>query len=106
MYAIPVNWEVRCLRVRYLGHLDQCLIANRINYRRVVYQMLKGIIMNGTIIHRNHTLWDTVKGPPPDLKGKTPFTPFSGFTLGTPVFTHYTPARQGYSSNRKVITES
>ena len=26
------------------------------------------------------SLWDTVKGPPPDLKGKTSFTPYSGFT--------------------------
>ena len=30
--------------------------------------------------HNDHTkkytsLWDTVKGPPPDLKGKTPFFP-------------------------------
>ena len=47
-------------------------------------------------------LWDTVKGPPPDIKGKHPFTPYSGFTPyngftpGTPVFTFYTPARQGY----------
>ena len=44
------------------------------------------------------SLWDTVKGPSPDLKGKTPFTPYNGFTLGTPVFTHYTPARQGHSA--------
>ena len=41
------------------------------------------------------SLWDTVKGPPPDLKGKTSFTPYSGFTLGTPVFTHYPTAGQG-----------
>ena len=33
-----------------------------------------------------------VKGPRPDLKGKPPFTHYSGFTLGTPVFTHYTSA--------------
>ena len=30
------------------------------------------------------------------LKGKNPFTPCSGFTPGTPIFTHYTPARQRY----------
>ena len=30
-------------------------------------------------------------GPLPTLKGKTPFTPYSGFTPGTPVFTNYTP---------------
>ena len=46
---------------------------------------------------RTHALWDTVKGPPPNLKGKTPFTPYSGFTLGTIVYTHYTTARQRYS---------
>ena len=46
------------------------------------------------------------KEPPPDLKGKTPFTPYSGFTPGTPVFTHYAPARQGYSPSGKGITES
>ena len=40
-----------------------------------------------------------VKGPPPDIKGKTPFTLFSGFTLVTPVFTHNTPARRRYSPN-------
>ena len=42
------------------------------------------------------SLWDTVKGSPPDLKGKHPYTPSSGFTPGAPVFTHYTPARQWY----------
>ena len=26
------------------------------------------------------SLWDTLKGPSPDLKGKTPFTPYSGYT--------------------------
>ena len=34
-----------------------------------------------------------VMGPPPDPRGHLPFTPYSGFTLGTPVFTHYTSAR-------------
>ena len=34
----------------------------------------------------------TVMGTPPDLKGKHPLTPYSGFTPGTPVFTHYTSA--------------
>ena len=33
----------------------------------------------------------TVKGPPPD-----PFTPYKGFTPGTPVFTHYNSARYRY----------
>ena len=42
------------------------------------------------------SLWDTVKGPPPDLKWKIPFIPYSGFTSGTLVFTHYTSARQKY----------
>ena len=37
------------------------------------------------------------KGPAPDLKGKTPFTPHSGFTPGTLVFTHYTSARGRYA---------
>ena len=36
-------------------------------------------------------------GTPPDLKGKHPFTPYSGFTPGTLVFTHYTSARQRYA---------
>ena len=49
------------------------------------------------IAQEDISLWDTVKGSPPDLKGKTPFTPYSGFTSGTLVFTHYTSARQRYS---------
>ena len=44
-------------------------------------------------------------GPPPDLKGKNPFTPYSGFTLGTSVFTHYTTARQRYSPSRTVAIQ-
>ena len=39
-------------------------------------------------------------------KRKNHFTPYSGFTPGTWVFTHYTPARQSYSSNGKVITKT
>ena len=31
------------------------------------------------------------------LRGKIPFTPYSGFTSGTLVFTHYTSARRRYS---------
>ena len=52
------------------------------------------------------SLWDTVKGLPPDLKGNTLFTPCSGFTSGTPVFTHYTPGRLGITPRGKVTTES
>ena len=37
---------------------------------------------------------DNPHGPP--IMGKHLFTPYSGFISGTPVFTHYTPARQGY----------
>ena len=36
-------------------------------------------------------------GPPPDPRGHLLFTPYSGFTLGTPVFTHYTSARRRYA---------
>ena len=46
-------------------------------------------------------------GPPPDPRGHLPFTPYSvfffffspysGFTRGTPVFTHYTSARWRYA---------
>ena len=37
-----------------------------------------------------HTmLWDPLQ----NLRGKPPFTPYSGFTPGIPVFTHYTSAR-------------
>ena len=32
----------------------------------------------------HRSMWDAVKGSPPDLKEKTPFTPYSGFTMGTP----------------------
>ena len=52
------------------------------------------------------SLWDTVKGPPPDLKGKKTFTPHSGFTLGTPVFTHLYPCQAAVLPRRKVITEA
>ena len=31
------------------------------------------------------------------LRGKIPFTPYSGFTSSTLVFTHYTSARRRYS---------
>ena len=31
------------------------------------------------------------------IGGKIPFTPYSGFTSGTLVFTHYTSARRRYS---------
>ena len=40
------------------------------------------------------------------MKGKKPFIPYSGFTPGTPVLTHYDPARQRYTPRRMVITES
>ena len=36
-------------------------------------------------------------GPPPDPRGHLPFIPYSGFTSGTPVFTHYTSSRQRYA---------
>ena len=39
-------------------------------------------------------MWDTVKGPPPDLKVKTSFTPSSGFTLGKLVCSEHTPVEQ------------
>ena len=51
------------------------------------------------------SLWDTVNGPPPDLKGKIPFTPYSGFTPGIPVFTHHASARRRYSPQGMVIAE-
>ena len=38
-------------------------------------------------------------GTPPDLKEKHPFTPYIGFTPGTPVFTHFTSARQRYAAH-------
>ena len=50
-------------------------------------------------------LCDT-KGPPPELKGKTLFTPYHGFIPGTLAFTHYTPAKQSYSPCEEVITET
>ena len=36
-------------------------------------------------------------GTPPDFKGKNPFTPYSGFTPGTPILTQYTSARRRYA---------
>ena len=51
-------------------------------------------------------MWETVKGPPPDLKGNTLFTPCSGFTPSTMVFTHNTPTRMWIPTCRKVATES
>ena len=47
-------------------------------------------------IHDKTRILSTVghsEGAPTDLKGKYPFAPFSGFTPGTLVFTHYTSAR-------------
>ena len=38
-------------------------------------------------------------GTPLDLKGKHPFTPYSGFFLGTQVFTHYNSTRRRYGPN-------
>ena len=49
----------------------------------------------------NISLWDTVKGPPPDLEGKDPFTFHSGFTPGTPVLT-----QAEVFSNGKVLIET
>ena len=43
--------------------------------------------------------WIKVKGRLLTLRGKTHFTPYSGFTPGTTVFTHYTSARWRYSPN-------
>ena len=54
-----------------------------------------------------HTLlWDTVKGPPPDLKGENPFSFLQWFYSGTFGLYPLYPARQGYSPSGKVITES
>ena len=36
-----------------------------------------------------------MKGPPPDLKGKIPFTPYSGFTPGTLVFMQFEKVGRG-----------
>ena len=36
-------------------------------------------------------------GPPPDPREHLPFAPYSGFTLGTPVFTHYPSASRSYA---------
>ena len=42
----------------------------------------------------------TVGGPPPDLKGTKPFTPFAVvFTPGTPVLPSNTSARRRYYQN-------
>ena len=57
------------------------------------------------ILLKLRSLWDTLKGPPPDIKGKNFFTPYSGFTPGTLVFTYYTTARQRYLPRRTVIDE-
>ena len=35
-------------------------------------------------------------GPPPYARGHLTFTPYSGLTPGTPVFTHFTSARRRY----------
>ena len=43
------------------------------------------------------SLWEPTKGAPFDPRGPTLFTPNSGFTLGIPVFTHYTSARRRYA---------
>ena len=48
----------------------------------------------------------TVIGTPPDLKGTHPFTPYSGFTLGTLVFSHYTSARRRYAPYDKAMTNN
>ena len=43
---------------------------------------------------------------PLDLKGKHPFAPYSGFTLVTQVFTHYTSARQRYAPHEMAVTNN
>ena len=50
-----------------------------------------------TIDNIKLTLWETSNGAPPDPRWHLPFTPYIGFTLGTPVFTHYTTARRKYA---------
>ena len=81
-----------------------CLIARSDHLKAGQKMCLKSLmfgfwvfgIQMVTVVGPERAMWDKVKGPPPDLKGKIPFTPYSGFTLGTPVFTHYTSARWRY----------
>ena len=56
-------------------------------------------------IDRWMNMWDTVKGPPHDLEEKIPFTPYSGFTTGTLVFTHYTSARRNHDNIIEKVTK-
>ena len=58
-------------------------------------------------MYNNMLLWDTVKGPPPDLKGKTSLLLLVAL-LWALQFTHYTPTGQRYSPppHGMVIAES
>ena len=47
--------------------------------------------------NKNLTLWETSKSAPINPRGLLLFTSYSGFTLGTPVFTHYTSAMRRYA---------
>ena len=47
------------------------------------------------------SLWDTVKGSPPNLKGENPFAPYIEWFYFGQVFTHFTPARQRYSPTER-----
>ena len=48
------------------------------------------------------SLWDTEKGSPPDLQGKTHFTPSSDFSMATPLI----PLPGRGTSHGKVIIET
>ena len=45
-------------------------------------------------------------GTPPNLKGEHPFTPYSGFTPGTPFFSHYSSARWRYAPHDKEMSNN
>ena len=61
-------------------------------------QHLPSIMYSSSSQHKFPTkyCWIKVKGPLLTLREKIPFNPYSGFT---PVFTHYTSAKQRYSPN-------
>ena len=80
----------------YLEDIINALIDKNEQHHHFNHTLV--LLRKFTSSKKQTTLWDHDKRTPLlTLRGKRPFAPYSGFTPGTPVFTHYTSARQRYS---------
>ena len=91
--AIEFGHGYRSDSVIFLGHLNNSCTFHLL-YGNLKFVFFSDEDMQSVPQDPFNTCGKQVKGPPLDPRGHPPFTRYSGFTPGTPIFTHCTSARR------------